>query len=119
MRKLLDIIGLDVCLGYDIGCAFAVTLKKTSLANDVKAQNLHSLCGVFHGYAHCRLCQLVYLARNVDGCGLEDFETCERIFSSSNKLATFTRQASVYHRKEAIDAHFRRWDMDKYANLGA
>ena len=49
VRKLLDIIGLDVCLGYDIGCAFAAMLKKISLANDVKAQNLHSLCGVFHG----------------------------------------------------------------------
>ncbi|KDQ11426.1 hypothetical protein BOTBODRAFT_114425, partial [Botryobasidium botryosum FD-172 SS1] len=117
-RKLLDILGHNLGIGYDIGCAFCATLRRTCLAHDVQSKNLRYFCGVFHGFAHNRLCQLQHLARNIEGCGYEDFETCERVFSASNHLAPLTRYASPYHRKEAIDAHFRLWDSEKYRNLG-
>lgn len=54
----------------------------------------------------------------IPGIGLEDFETCERLFSISNGLARGTRHASPFHRYQAIEEFFRFWDEDKYANLG-
>ncbi|KIY47443.1 hypothetical protein FISHEDRAFT_45342, partial [Fistulina hepatica ATCC 64428] len=53
-----------------------------------------------------------------EGMGLEDLETCERIFSSSNQLARSTRYATAFHRHQFIDLHFQQWDEDKYTNLG-
>lgn len=50
--------------------------------------------------------------------GLEDLETLERVFSSSNQLAPITRYASAYHRRLFIDMFFKQWDSDKYQNLG-
>lgn len=49
--------------------------------------------------------------------GLEDLETLERVFSSSNALAAVTRYASTYRRRLYIEMHFSQWDEDKYTNL--
>jgi hypothetical protein len=49
--------------------------------------------------------------------GLEDLETLERVFSSSNSLAAVTRLASAYRQRMYIDMHFKQWDEDKYSNL--
>ena len=49
--------------------------------------------------------------------GLEDLETLERVFSSSNALAAVTRHASAYRRRLYIEMHFKQWDEDKYSNL--
>jgi hypothetical protein len=54
----------------------------------------------------------------VDGMGLEDLETLERVFSASNHVVPFTRYASAYNWQVFIDMHFRTWDNDKYQNLG-
>ncbi|KDQ06606.1 hypothetical protein BOTBODRAFT_121240, partial [Botryobasidium botryosum FD-172 SS1] len=83
-----------VCLGYDIACAFCATLRNSSLGQAVKEQGLRCLVGAFHGYAHNRACQLEFHPRNIEGCGYEDFEGCERVFSASNHLAPSTRHAS-------------------------
>ncbi|KAG1877380.1 hypothetical protein F4604DRAFT_1880377 [Suillus subluteus] len=40
----------------------------------------------------------------LNGLGLEDLETCERIFASSNSAAF-------------LDLHFDQWDMDRYTEL--
>jgi hypothetical protein len=53
----------------------------------------------------------------ISGVGLEDFETCERLFSISNALARGTRHASAFHQYQAIEEFFLFWDQDKYANL--
>lgn len=71
-----------------------------------------------HGYAHNRLCQTTYHPNYLEGAGLEDFEGCERVFSSSNDLARITRFTTPYHRHQRIDIHFQTWDSDHYANLG-
>lgn len=49
--------------------------------------------------------------------GLEDLETLERVFSSSNALAVVTRYASPFRRRLCIEMHFKQWDEDKYCNL--
>ncbi|KAF8503855.1 hypothetical protein BU17DRAFT_19906, partial [Hysterangium stoloniferum] len=50
-----------------------------------------------YGHAYCRLCQIDWHPSYIQGSGLEDFETCERVFSRSNALASSTRHASVFH----------------------
>jgi Kyakuja-Dileera-Zisupton transposase len=72
----------------------------------------------FHGHAHNRACQLDHHVLMAAGFGLEDLETCERVFSSSNSVARTTRHATSFHRKQFIDMHFQQWDADKYENLG-
>ena len=49
--------------------------------------------------------------------GLEDLETLERVFGSSNALAPVTRHASAYRRRLYIEMHFKQWNEDKYLNL--
>jgi hypothetical protein len=55
----------------------------------------------------------------IDGVGLEDLETMERVFSSSNQVAAVTRYSSAYHRRVFIDMFLQQWDSDKYQNLAS
>jgi hypothetical protein len=54
----------------------------------------------------------------IEGMGLEDLETLERIFSASNFLAAIIRYMSAYSRRVAIDLFFKQWDLDKRQNWG-
>jgi hypothetical protein len=54
---------------------------------------------------------------NIAGVGLEDLETLEQVFGSSNALAPVTRYALVYRRRLYIEMHFKQWNEDKYLNL--
>ncbi|KAJ7884040.1 hypothetical protein B0H13DRAFT_1628808 [Mycena leptocephala] len=115
---LLDAFGPDVGFGYDIGCGFGKTVKNSPLRTKADRMNFKSLVGAFHGHAHNRLCQLVFLANYVPGMGLEDLEGCERFFSKSNALARSTRYASVFHRRQTIATYLAHTDVyDTYANL--
>ncbi|KAF8519506.1 hypothetical protein BU17DRAFT_75910 [Hysterangium stoloniferum] len=105
VNKLIDVFGVNLLLGYDIGCGFSVTVNKSALVGPkVRSSGCQFCVGYFHGHAHCR-------------CGLEDFEGCERAFAESNAVAGPTRHASKFHRKQAILLHFERWNADKYAEL--
>ena len=53
-----------------------------------------------------------------DGFGLEDLETCERVFAGSNAVAHLTCHATPFHQHQFIDMYFQQWDADKYASLG-
>lgn len=119
VNKLIDVYGADLAVGYDIGCAFSQTIGKSlQLAPKASQANLRMLVPSFHGHAHNRGCQLRWHPMYISGAGLEDFETCERVFSLSNALATSTRHASAFHRIQAIEEYFKFWDEDKYASLG-
>jgi hypothetical protein len=48
---------------------------------------------------------------------LEDLETMECVFSTSNGVAHTTRYATQYHWTQALDLHFQQWDDDKYREL--
>lgn len=117
--KMLDTLGDDLGSGYDIGCAFAATLKSSPLLREkARSSRLRMLVPAFHGHAHNRACQLGWHPLYIPGVGLEDFETCERVFSQSNHLAAITRHASGFHRHQAIEEWAAFWDEDKYANVG-
>lgn len=72
----------------------------------------------FHGYSHEYSCQVKNHPNVIEGMGLEDLETLERIFSASNQLAAVIRYASPYRRRVLIDLFFQQWDDEKYLNVG-
>ena len=105
-------------LGYDIACSFAATLSASSLGAHARQLGLKLVVPAFHGHAHNRLCAITNHVQVSPGFGLEDLETCERVFSASNGVARLTRHATPFHRRQFIDMHFRQWDEDKYEGLG-
>lgn len=118
MNRLLQTFGKDILLGYDIGCRFGSTVRRSSLAPLAESLNLKCGVGLFHGHAHNRLCQTSHLGTYVKGMGLEDLETAERLFSRSNALASTTRHSSAFHRREAFSDFFAHLDRhDTYEML--
>ena len=118
--KVLDIFGQDVAIGYDIGCAFSSTVAKSRiLAAKATRLGLRMLVPAFHGHAHNRGCQISWHPLYIACAGIEDFETCKRVFSQSNALTSGTCHAPAFHRYQAIEEYFAFWDDDKYANLSA
>ncbi|KAK7045872.1 hypothetical protein VNI00_007301 [Paramarasmius palmivorus] len=118
IAKALDVIGEDWIMGYDIGCAFTSTTDKSSLGSKFKEKGCRLCVNAFHGYSHDAECQRVHHPINILGMGLEDLETLERVFSSSNQLAAVTRFASSFRRRMYIDLFFQHWDREKYQALG-
>jgi hypothetical protein len=90
----------------------------SSIGNKVQEMDVQFFVGAFHGYAHNRRCQLSFHPRLVTLAGLEDFETCEWIFSQQNRSAHLFRHASAYHRHMTMDWFYRRWDSDCRLGLG-
>ncbi|KAG1799829.1 uncharacterized protein HD556DRAFT_1430551 [Suillus plorans] len=118
IAKLLDVFGKRLGSGYDIGCQFKTTLDNSSLGPLTRSLQHTCLVGAFHGHAHRRLCQLFSLTTYIKGLGLEDLETCERMFSKSNSLASALRYASVFHWQQAIDCYFKHNNnFEVYTNL--
>ncbi|KAJ3751717.1 hypothetical protein EV360DRAFT_56461 [Lentinula raphanica] len=115
--KALKTFGPKWVMGYDIGCTFGGTIVSSSLAEEFKAQDCRTCVNAFHGYSHNALCQQSNHPVNITGMGLEDLETLERLFSSSNQLAAVTRYATPFRRHVFIDMFLQQWDRDKYQNL--
>jgi len=113
----MDALGPRLLIGYDIGCVFGGTILSTSLGAKFRESGSRTCVNVFHGYSHNYKCQCKNHPNNITGMGLEDLETLERVFSSSNALAAVTRLASAFRRRLYIEMHFKQWDEDKYANL--
>ncbi|KAJ7718976.1 hypothetical protein B0H14DRAFT_3098641 [Mycena olivaceomarginata] len=101
VQELLDVFGMKLGAGYDIGCHFDATVRYSQLGDQARANKLKCLVGLFHGHAHNRLCQLSFLATYVEGMGLEDLEGCER-----------------FHRQQEITTYAKHFDsFETYANL--
>ncbi|KAJ3807341.1 hypothetical protein F5876DRAFT_90615 [Lentinula aff. lateritia] len=97
-------------MGYDIGCSFEGTIQRSSLGPEFAKQGCRTCVNAFHG-------QHKYHPLNILGMGLEDLETLERLFSSSNQLAPITRYMTAYRRRVFIDIFLQQWDREKYQNL--
>ncbi|KAK1231535.1 hypothetical protein PQX77_005367 [Marasmius sp. AFHP31] len=116
---ILECYGEEMGLGYDIMCAFYKTLQRSSkLGAKVAALQLRGVVPAFHGHAHNRKCQLYWHPTYIPGLGIFDFEECERLFSLSNRLASTTRHATTFHRRQTIIEHFNFHSQDKNANFG-
>jgi len=117
VAKAMEVFGLHLLVGYDIGCVFGGTILSTSLGAKFQESGSRTCVNAFHGYSHNYKCQCKNHPNNIAGIGLEDLETLERVFSSSNALAAVTRHASAYRRQLFIEMHFKQWNEDKYSNL--
>jgi hypothetical protein len=115
--KMLNVFGADQVIGSDIACSFRATISASSLGPKAAAHNLCLVVNAFHGHAHNRLCQLKNHLIYSTGVGLEDLETCERVFASSNAAARLVWHASYFHWLQFIDLHYDQWDQDKYLEL--
>lgn len=123
VNKLLELFGDRLGIGYDIGCAAEGTARRSPALSE-KWVTSSSRFGVpaFHGWAHGRLCQLRNHVRASEGFGLDDLETCERIFSASNSIASALRHASKFTRHRFIIGHFENWNQemrDRLGNIGS
>jgi hypothetical protein len=118
VAKVLEVLGERTLGAYDIGCGFSKTVLGSSLGPTFVDKQSRLCVDAFHGYAHNYICQSVHHPLVIEGAGLEDFGTSERIFSASNALAPVIRHASAYRRHAFLDLFFKQWDEDKYANLG-
>ncbi|KDQ09799.1 hypothetical protein BOTBODRAFT_116704 [Botryobasidium botryosum FD-172 SS1] len=87
------------------------------LGSQLKESGLDGCVPAWHGYAHNRLCQLTNHPLYREGFGMNDFEGCERLFSSTNGVARCTRHASSRYRHQMLCSHFEQWDEDKYRDL--
>ena len=116
--RLIDTYGSNIMVGYDIMCAFNVTLQRSSIGKKACDAKLKGVVPSFHGYAHNCICQLDWHPLYTNSVGLEDFEECERTFSQSNELAAVTRLATPYHRHQQINEFLLHHDQDKYAASG-
>lgn len=74
--------------------------------------------GAWHGYAHQRPCQVSYHPRLTAQAGLEDFETCERLFSFTNGVAGVTRSATRFHRHQQLEWVIEQCNNDKLSLMG-
>ncbi|KAG2042380.1 hypothetical protein BDR03DRAFT_1006782 [Suillus americanus] len=117
INKLLDVFGDNQAIGSDIGCSLSKTVAASSIRDKAFNRKLSLSVNAFHGHAHNRKCQLQYHPMYLRGFGLEDLETCECIFASSNAAASLIRHASHFHYSQFLDLHFDQWDMDKYLEL--
>ncbi|KAG2029849.1 hypothetical protein BDR03DRAFT_1041183, partial [Suillus americanus] len=117
INKLLDVFGDNQAIGSDIGCSLSKTVAASSIRDKAFNHKLSLSVNAFHGHAHNRKCQLQYHPMYLRGFGLEDLETCECIFASSNAAASLIRHASHFHYSQFLDLHFDQWDMDKYLEL--
>lgn len=117
--RALHVLGPCLLMGYDIGCVLQKTIASSLLRTQFSESESHCCVNAFHGYSHNFACQTQNHPNVIDGVGIEDLETMERIFSSSNQVAGVTRYASAYHRRIFIDMFFQQWDDDKYRNLAS
>lgn len=118
VAKVLQAIGPDTLGGYDIGCTTESTVKNSSLGPEFTQKNSRFCVNAFHGYTHSHICQLFYHPNIIEGMGIEDLETLERLFSSTNRLASITRYMSPFRRRLYIEAYFKQIDEDKHLNVG-
>lgn len=118
LAKALDVVGERFLCGYDVGCSLDGTVSRSSLGERFAELKCRLCVNAFHGYSHEYSCQIRHHPNGIEGMGLEDLETMERIFSASNALAVIIRYASPYCRRVLIDLFFQQWDDEKYLNLG-
>ncbi|TFY51826.1 hypothetical protein EVJ58_g10360 [Rhodofomes roseus] len=115
--KALETFDGAILQAYDIGCSFGSIIANSRLGPQFERRRCRSCVNAFHGYTHNYACQCNNHPNVIEGMGLQDMETLERIFSASNHLASVTCYATPYRRRLLIDEFFSQWDDEKYANL--
>lgn len=112
-KKLFNLFGKDLGIGYDIFCSFIETILRSRLGAEWRLSGSSYAVPAFHGWGHNRLCQLKNHLGMSPGFGLEDLEVCERVFSFFNGIARCTRYASPFTRHQYMLLSVKLWNQDK------
>lgn len=104
---------------YDCGCKLGKSVSRSPLQQLALWANFLPMVGLMHGYAHERLCQLLFLTvLYIAGTGIEDAEGSKRYFSFMNALAAITRHMSIFHCCQAIaEVAYAHDHLETYANV--
>lgn len=105
-------------IAYNIGCVTETTVSRSSLGPLLREKRAKFCVPAFHAYTHNHICQIRYHLNNIDGMGIEDVESLERVFGGSNQLAPIVWYSSAYRRRLFIETYFKQWDEDKDINVG-
>ncbi|KAL6307888.1 hypothetical protein BKA93DRAFT_726427 [Sparassis latifolia] len=116
--KLIKVYGFNIKVGYDIVCAFAKMLARSSLGPSAAKAGVSGVVPTFHGHGHNRGCQVHWHPLYMTSVGKEDFKGCERCFSESNTVAPGMRLASPFHHHQVIEQFFEFWDEQKHIESG-
>lgn len=120
MSKILSIFCERVGLGYDIGGSFAAIVLKSSLSNEVRRKALRLVVNAFP-FTVMHTIGLVSYASTL-------FFTLQALVSRTSRLVSVSSLHSMglllppvmrlFHRHQAIGGFARRWDEQKYQELG-
>ncbi|EKM48880.1 uncharacterized protein PHACADRAFT_59495, partial [Phanerochaete carnosa HHB-10118-sp] len=94
ISKILENLGDDIMIAYDIGCTTETTVSRSSLGLKFCHKRAKFCISAFHAYTHNHVCQMHYHPNNIDGMGIKDVESLERGFGGSNQLAPIIRYMS-------------------------
>ena len=112
-----------VILAYDINCQYAINLKKriaeSSFLDLPVDLPLLPAIGLFHVHGHQEQCYARYAPTFVRGIGKGDGEILETNWGILNGISPMTRNMSLAHRTEVMDAHFADHNWKKMVNMGA
>ncbi|KAG1820594.1 uncharacterized protein BJ212DRAFT_1445924 [Suillus subaureus] len=97
VNKVLDVCRNDQAIDHDIVCPSRKTVTTSSIGRQAKELHLQLVVNVFHGFSHNCHCQLENHPLYLTGLGIEDLETCECIFASSNSTTPLIWHASHFH----------------------
>lgn len=107
---------------YDIMCQYGVHLKARFEAspylNMPKDLKLLKGIGLFHVHGHQDLCFSRYAPNFIMGAGQVDGEIIETLWSSLNMISHSTRNMSIAHRREIMDAHINDNNWKKMVRMG-
>ncbi|KAJ7729123.1 hypothetical protein B0H14DRAFT_3169252 [Mycena olivaceomarginata] len=110
---LIEHLGQSIGNGYDVGCDFQTTIKKSPLAARAAQCNFRCLVGAFHGHAHNRLCQLCLL-RWMDEEDITSFDAF-RIWLEEEKEFLLGLKAGSKDQTETLEMEY----VQKLVNLDA
>ena len=111
-----------VILAYDINCQYSINLRRR-LADGPYLDNRENLpilpaIGLFHVHGHQEKCYPRYAPTFVRGMGKGDGEILETNWSVLNGISSMTRNMTLAHRSEVMDAHIGDNNWKKMINMG-
>ncbi|KAJ7854158.1 hypothetical protein B0H14DRAFT_3085541 [Mycena olivaceomarginata] len=120
LEMLFQHLPLNIRVGvlYDIACQLHRSCAKFGFLGRYLHRILFAV-SVFHAFAHCWACQLIYHPLKCRGFGFTNGEGCERFWHSISKLIPYLRVAGYHNRLHTIDSQIEHADKASLGRLGS
>ena len=111
-----------IILAYDVICQYGFNLRSRITESpflDLSVElPLLLAIGLFHVHGHQEQCYARYAPTFIRGMGKGDGEILETNWGILNGISPMTRNMSLAHRTEVMDAHFADHNWKKMVNMG-